>query len=122
MEQLLHQFAHAIALGIEAVSIAMIAVGAVEAVIGIAQVSVRGNVTNRDRRDVWMKFARWLVASLTFQLAADIVNTSFEPTWDQLGRLAAIAAIRTFLSFFLDQEIGETRGLQRRGETAAGAD
>ena len=49
--------------------------------------------------------ARWLVAALTFQLGADIVATSFAPTWDELGRLAFVAAIRTFLSVFLDREI-----------------
>ena len=33
-------------------------------------------------------------------MAADVVNTSFEPTWDESGLLATVAAIRTFLSFF----------------------
>jgi uncharacterized membrane protein len=51
-------------------------------------------------------------------MAADVVNTSFEPTWDELGRLATIAAIRTFLSFFLDREVEDTRDLQHRGVAA----
>jgi uncharacterized membrane protein len=79
---------------------------------------VRTGVTNQDRRAVWLTFARWLVAGLTFQMAADVVNTSFEPTWDELGRLATIAAIRTFLSFFLDREVEDTRDLQHRGVAA----
>jgi uncharacterized membrane protein len=45
------------------------------------------------------------VAALTFQLGADIVATSYAPTWEELARLALVAAIRTFLSFFLDREI-----------------
>ena len=32
------------------------------------------------KRAVWLEFAGWLVAALTFQLAADIVNTSFSPS------------------------------------------
>ena len=42
------------------------------------------------------------MAGLTFQLAADIVHTTVTPGWDEIGRVAAIAVIRTFLTFFLD--------------------
>ena len=118
MEQLLHTVAHYVALCIEVIAIAMIAAGAIEALAGIARLAVQRGATNQDRRAVWLIFARWLVAGLTFQMAADVVNTSFVPTWDELGRLATIAAIRTFLSFFLDREVEDTRELQRHGVTA----
>jgi uncharacterized membrane protein len=120
VEALLHSVAHYVALGIEAIAIAVIAVGAVEAVFGIARVTLTPTATNQDRRAVWLDFARWLVAGLTFQLAADVVNTSFEPTWDELGRLAVIAAIRTFLSFFLDRELDDTRRVQRASTANGG--
>jgi uncharacterized membrane protein len=115
MEVLLHETAHYIALGIEAIAIIIIAIGAIEALLGILRLVTHPTATNQERRHVWMAFARWLVAGLTFQLAADVVNTSFEPTWDELARLALIAAIRTFLSFFLDKEVDDTRRLQRPG-------
>ena len=114
MEMLLHDFAHYVALAVEAIAIVIIAIGAIEAVIGIVRLSLRSGATNNDRRAVWLTFARWLVAGLTFQLAADVVNTSFAPTWDELGHLAAIAAIRTFLSYFLDREVEDTRERQKR--------
>jgi len=50
-------------------------------------------------------FSRYLVLALEFQLAADLLGTSISPTWDQLGKLAVIAAIRTFLNFFLQYEL-----------------
>ena len=115
MEALLREIAHYVALAIEAIAIAVIAFGAIEAVIGIVRVGLNSATTNDDRRAVWLTFAHMLVAGLTFQLAADVVNTSFSPTWDELGHLAAIAAIRTFLSFFLDREVEETRGRQHHG-------
>jgi uncharacterized membrane protein len=114
MEALLHDVGHYAALGMEAIAIVMIVAGAVEALLSIIRVQVRSDATNQDRREVWLMFARWLVAGMTFQLAADIVSTSLAPTWDELGRLASIAAIRTFLSFFLDRELDDTRSLQRR--------
>jgi uncharacterized membrane protein len=68
--------------------------------------------TGQRRRTVWLDFAQWLVAALTFQLAADLIGTSFSPTWDEIGHLGAIAGIRTFLSYFLDKEVENTRRLQ----------
>jgi uncharacterized membrane protein len=113
MDLLLHNVAHYVALAIEAAAVVIIALGALEAIGGICGALIRRHLTNHDRRAVWLGFAHWLVAGLTFQLAADIVNTSFAPTWDEIGRLGAIAAIRTFLSFFLDREVEDTRTLQR---------
>jgi uncharacterized membrane protein len=117
METLLHDIAHQVALAIEAIAIGVIAIGALEAVFGFVRVGLRSDSTNDERRVVWLTFAHMLVAGLTFQLAADVVNTSFSPTWDELGHLAAIAVIRTFLSFFLDREVEDTRRRQHR-ETA----
>ncbi|RZT94978.1 DUF1622 domain-containing protein [Rivibacter subsaxonicus] len=113
MESMLHEIAHYVALAIEVIAIAVIAIGAVEAVFGLVRIGIRSENPDRDRRAVWLNFARWLVAGLTFQLAADVVNTSFGPTWHEVGQLAAIAAIRTFLSYFLDREMREKSELQQ---------
>ncbi|NEN88580.1 MAG: DUF1622 domain-containing protein, partial [Okeania sp. SIO3H1] len=48
-----------------------------------------------------------LVLALEFLLAADIVGTAISPNWSDIGRLAAIAGIRTFLNFFLEKEVKE---------------
>jgi uncharacterized membrane protein len=114
MEEHLHQIARQVALGIEVIAVAVIVFGVLEAVVGIVRIGVRPDASNDDRRALWLVFARWLVAGLTFQLAADLVSTSFAPTWDELGHLAVVAAIRTFLSYFLDREIEGTRERQHR--------
>ncbi|HEY1782462.1 MAG TPA: DUF1622 domain-containing protein [Roseiarcus sp.] len=59
--------------------------------------------------DVWLRLGRWLVAGLTFQLAADVLATAVTTSWEEVGRLAAIAAIRTFLNFFLERDITDIR-------------
>lgn len=106
MEPMLQEIAHAIALVIETIAILVIAVGVVDGVIGTLRVGVSPGAEKLQARQlVWLRFARWLVAGMTFQLAADVVGTSFNPSWDELGHLATIAAIRTFLSFFLDREM-----------------
>ena len=48
---------------------------------------------------------RALGLSLEFLLAADIVETAVAPTPREIAQLAAIAAIRTFLNYFLQKEI-----------------
>jgi hypothetical protein len=55
---------------------------------------------------------------LTFQLAADIIETSVTTDWDVVGRIAVIAVIRTFLNYFLERDLDEIRG---RDEPAAAA-
>ena len=115
MEALFKEVAGHIGLAIEAVAIVVIAVGTVEAVIRAVPL-IFGRARPVEGREVWMRYARWLVAGLTFQLAGDIVHTAIAPTWDEIGQLAAIAAIRTFLAFFLDRDMEERR-LWRKEET-----
>ena len=118
MEQTLHLAANYLALVLEALALLVIAIGAGEAAIGIFRVMLARHAKDAEKRAVWLGFARWLVAGLTFQLAADIVHTTVAPGWDEIGRVAAIAAIRTFLTFFLDRDIElQTR---QAGESDAG--
>jgi uncharacterized membrane protein len=65
------------------------------------------SLSEPERRDVWVRYAHWLVAGLTFQLAADIIETSITTSWDAIGRIAAVAVIRTFLNFFLERDLTE---------------
>jgi uncharacterized membrane protein len=112
MEVLLNHAALFVAQVLEALALLVIAIGAVEAFVGIFRIMLARHATEAQKRAVWMQFARWLVAGLTFQLAADIVHTTVTSTWDDIGRVAAIAVIRTFLTFFLDRDIAEMRGVR----------
>jgi uncharacterized membrane protein len=70
-------------------------------------VGARRTGSRRARREVWTKFALWIVLALEFALAADIVRTAIAPTWDDIGRLGAIALIRTALNYFLERDMEE---------------
>ena len=56
-----------------------------------------------------MMFGGWLVVALEFQLAADVAGTIVAPSSAHLIELGAIAAIRTFLNYFLGKELKEER-------------
>jgi uncharacterized membrane protein len=53
------------------------------------------------------------VAALTFQLAADIIETSISSSWETIARVGSIAVIRTFLNYFLDRDLIDVRTRQR---------
>jgi uncharacterized membrane protein len=112
MEAVLQTIAHYVAMAIEGIAIVVIALGSVRAVIGVFTVMLARDAGHVDRRQVWLDYAYWLVAGMTFQLAADIVNTSLAASWDEVGKLAVVAGIRTFLSYFLDHEVENTRKLR----------
>ena len=56
-----------------------------------------------------LKLARYLALALELALGADILATAIAPTWDQIGKLAAIAVIRTALNHFLRRELEEPK-------------
>lgn len=58
-----------------------------------------------DFTQVRMVFGMWLALALEVQLGADILNTTISPSFEALGKLAAISIIRTFLNYFLQKEI-----------------
>ena len=118
MEELLKQLAGHVALSIELVAIVVVTIGTAEAVVAAVRMMVMGR-SDAARREAMLKYARWLVAGLTFQLAGDIVHTAVAPAWDDIGRMAAIAAIRTFLTIFLERDMKDWREqLAARGTEA----
>jgi uncharacterized membrane protein len=115
MEQALAAATRVSALVLDAMALVVIVIGSLEAFVSAFRVHFLAPAsTPAEARKVWLRYGRWLVAGLTFQLAADIVETSLAPNWDTIGRLAAIAAIRTFLNFFLERDLQEAE----RGEAA----
>src|SRR3712207_5516058 len=69
--------------------------------------------------DLRLDLGRSLALALEFLLGADILRTAVDPSWDEIARLAAIAAIRTVLNFFLERELeaaGATAPGQRRDD------
>jgi uncharacterized membrane protein len=102
---------------IDAIALLIVIVGTIEAAIGGIMLMF-GSSDGHEKRTVWLRYGRWLVAALTFQLGADIIETSIAPTWDDVGRLAVIAVIRTLLNFFLEKDIVELREREERTREA----
>ncbi|MBW8487267.1 DUF1622 domain-containing protein [Actinomadura parmotrematis] len=102
--------------------------GAVVIFVGAAVAFARFLVTAVRTRDaerfvpVRLNLGRFLALGLEFQLASDILRTAIAPTLREIGELAAIAAIRTALNYFLGREIKEERSeLAKAAAAASGA-
>ena len=116
MEEFLKVTASNVALAVETVAVLLVAFGAAKAVVEIVAAFARGQRQRHWGRPIWVTFGSWLLGALQFALAADIVRSAISPSWEQIGQLAAIAAIRTFLSYFLEKDLTE---MERRNEPEA---
>ena len=111
LEQVFHEIASTIALTFEFVSVVLITFGGVGALIGVGHV-MTGHRDERSKRAVFLSLARWMLLGLEFTLAADVIRTAIAPSWKDIGQLAAIAAIRTFLNYFLERDLEHAEALQ----------
>lgn len=108
--------------GVEGIAGVIVTIGVLEATIRAVRAFARSSrLESADTLVLRLRLGRWLAISLEFLLAADILRTAVAPTWNDIGQLAAIAAIRTLLNYFLEREIeGEER--QARASPLADAD
>jgi uncharacterized membrane protein len=54
-------------------------------------------------------FGSAVAVSLELLLGADVLATAVAPSWDDVGKLAAIAALRTALNYFLEKELKHSK-------------
>ena len=92
-------------LGVEATGAIVITIGTL---LGIYRFVVA--LARREAADftaIRLVVARYLALALEFQLGADILSTAVAPEWQQIGKLGAVAVIRTALNYFLSREMRE---------------
>lgn len=113
MQSTLKILAEHTGLVLDIITVLMVAAGAALAVVGLGRhFLVQKQPMGPAIRAVWLQFAAWILISLEFALGADIVRTAIAPTWDEIGQLGVIAAIRTGLGFFLDRDIEGFRSIK----------
>jgi uncharacterized membrane protein len=95
-----------VAVGIESIAIGIIVAGAlITTVIFLVRVVKEGGLDDCYRR-FRSDFGKAVLLGLEFLIASDIVGTvAIGPTFRDLGVLALLVVIRTFLSFSLELEI-----------------
>ncbi|MEZ4737481.1 MAG: DUF1622 domain-containing protein [Caldilineaceae bacterium] len=107
VEPLIQNGVQWIRLVVETIGALIIATGVLVAAVTFLRAAIARQSPNFTA--IRISFARFLALALEFQLGADILSTAIAPTWDAIGKLGAIAIIRTALNFFLMQEMKEER-------------
>jgi len=85
--------------------------GVLEAMIHFLRAKVRTRVSDQihENEAIRQHLGAHLLLGLEIFIAADIISSVVSPSWDKVGILAAIVAIRTVLSFFLRREVRQTK-------------
>ncbi|WP_217146666.1 MULTISPECIES: DUF1622 domain-containing protein [Streptomyces] len=102
---------------VESAGALIIFIGAVWAFAQFVRAGMRGRGKVAGFNRIRLSLGRFLVLGLEFQLAGDVLRTAVAPSFAEIGQLAAIAAIRTALNYFLGREIAQERAEIERSET-----
>ena len=95
---------------VDAIGDTVISVGVLLAFVGwlLSELHIR-RITYESTR---LLLGRFLALGLEFQLGADLLGTAVRPSYSEIGKLGAIAAIRTGLNYFLALELRRAQATQ----------
>lgn len=98
-------------LGVEAIGALIVALGVfLAAILFVRSLALRQTA---DFNAIRLTLSRYLALALEFQLGSDILSTAVAPSWTEIGKLGAIAIIRTVLNYFLSKEMREEQAGER---------
>lgn len=97
--------------GLEIIAAAVIAAALIRLLIEYFQTVIKAK-NGLSAMQVRVQFGSAVSVSLELLLGADVLATAVAPTWNEIGKLAAIATIRTVLNFFLEKELKHSRSTE----------
>ena len=102
MEIIVKELTLAIATIIEAIAAILVAIGTFRALLSYGKSILKELAPSVSVR---LALGKTLAIALEFLLGADILRTAVSPSWEDIGKLASIAALRTLLNYFLEKEL-----------------
>jgi uncharacterized membrane protein len=108
MEELARQITITISHAVEILAAVIIGVAVIRALYQyLGLLFFRRNMLSEEA--IRVSFGSTVSVSLELLLGADVLATAVAPSWDMIGKLAAIAVLRTALNYFLAKELKEIR-------------
>jgi uncharacterized membrane protein len=102
MEEFVKTFTLSLGSIVEGVAALVVAHAILGAIYSYVQSSFQNKI---DKMEIRLSLGKTLAVALEFLLAADILRTAVAPTWEDIGKLTAIAVLRTLLNYFLEREL-----------------
>ena len=98
----------------ELLILAMSTVAVLVLICGVIKATVKfvkNEISHADKasvlRTIKNELGAYVLFSLEILIAADIVESIIKPTFEDIGKLAALVVIRTVISYFLGKEIDQ---------------
>jgi uncharacterized membrane protein len=104
MEEIAKRATIYISHAVEIVAAVIIGIAVIKA-IGTYVVNMNGKQVVISKETIRVQFGSSVAVSLELLLGADVLSTAVAPSWDDIGKLAAIAVLRTALNYFLGKEL-----------------
>ena len=108
MTNLIMLFSHYAALFMEGLASLIIVCGSIRALFLYGKHCVIARHCLHEFTQTRLRLGHSLSLGLEFLIGADILKSAVAPTWQDLGRLAAIVAIRSVINFLLMWEMKQT--------------
>ncbi len=91
---------------VQAAAVMLLLWGIVKALYSFIK-SQTGSKVSKYHMIIKIRWELWSVISLaiTFLIASTIMNTINAPSWEEIGELAAIVLLRTFINYFLMKDV-----------------
>lgn len=105
MEDVIKSVAHYVALAGEGIAVVLIISGMAGALLIYMKKTFFVKSDYQTFLESRAHLGHSLSLGLEFLIGADILKTAISPSWQDIGQLAAIVGIRTFLNFFLTREL-----------------
>lgn len=108
MEELAKQITINVSHAVEILAAVIIGIAVVKALYQyLQQLFLKTHQPSKE--NIRVGFGSTVAVALELLLGADVLATAVAPSWDAIGKLAAIAVLRTALNYFLAQELKEIK-------------
>jgi uncharacterized membrane protein len=93
---------------VEVISAIIIGIALLQVMWGYC-VTFSKNINNITKEALRLQFGSSVAVALELLLGADVLSTAVAPSWNDIGKLAAIAVLRTALNYFLEKELAHSK-------------
>ena len=104
MEEIAKNITLAVSHSVEILAAIIIGIAVLQVMLNYGKSSTKHNQTI-SKEAIRVQFGSSVAVALELMLGADVLATAVAPSWNDIGKLAAIAIIRTSLNYFLEREL-----------------
>ncbi len=104
MEEIAKQVTINVSHAVEMLAAVIIGIAVVKTLINYFSL-LKKSILKITKEEIRVQFGSSVAVSLELLLGADVLATAVAPSWDDIGKLAAIAVLRTALNYFLEKEL-----------------